>query len=251
MRHATREPGLGARAGGPHPRRQARFPGDAGQRPALPGVRSLRASTPGLGARTRRNKARRWCSPGPRAPARIRAARRGSPGMRASGPCSQGLVPCERPPRASVRGRAGNKARRRCSPGARAAGPHPRRQARLPGDAGQRPALPGLVPRERSTRGSGARCAGDNASPSAPGRGREGTRRAVGPRRERGVPARQTVRRNQPNSPATSSRSSTSSASVISSLARLNSSTLKPSTMRQSPPAQVTGKEKITPSAMP
>ena len=139
MRHATREPGLGARAAGPHPRRQARFPGDAGQRPALPGARSLRASTPGLGARTRRNKARRWCSPGPRAPARIRAARRGSPGMRASGPRSQGLVPCERPPRASVRGREGTRhgggarrergpparirAARRGSPGMRASGP--------------------------------------------------------------------------------------------------------------------------------
>ena len=39
----------------------------------------------------------------------------------------------------------GNKARCWSSPGARAAGPHPRRQARFPGDAGQRPALPGLA----------------------------------------------------------------------------------------------------------
>ena len=38
----------------------------------------------------------------------------------------------------------GNKARCWYSLGARAAGPHPRRQARLPGDAGQRPALLGL-----------------------------------------------------------------------------------------------------------
>ena len=148
----------GARAAGPHPRRQARSPGDAGQRPALPGGSFLASVHPGPRCAdaqgTRRDVgARRERGP----PARIRAARRGPPGMRASGPRSQGLVPCERPPRASVRGRAGNKARCWGSPGARAAGPHPRRQARFPGHAGQRPALPGARSRRASTPGLGAR----------------------------------------------------------------------------------------------
>ena len=148
----------GARAAGPHPRRQARSPGDAGQRPALPGGSCQASVHPGPRCAdaqgTRRDVgARRERGP----PARIRAARRGPPGMRASGPRSQGLVPCERPPRASVRGRAGNKARCWGSPGARAAGPHPRRQARSPGDAGQRPALPGARSLRASTPGLGAR----------------------------------------------------------------------------------------------
>ena len=56
----------------------------------------------------------------------------------------------------SGRRRAGGKARRWSSAGARAAGPHPRRQARFPGDAGQRPALP-VVP-----------CDGAATTPTAP-----------------------------------------------------------------------------------
>ena len=51
--------------------------------------------------------------------------------------------------------------RRWSSAGARAAGPHPRRQARFPGDAGQRPALPGLVPWKRSPRAPVPGRAGD------------------------------------------------------------------------------------------
>ena len=187
----------GPRAAGPLPRRQARAPGDAGQRPALPGVfrpgrrphghcdDGMESASSGRLFRT----AGRWpasappgagsrgCGPAARAPkrvpprpstswplrrrhgdraersivpdrgplARFRAARRGLPGMRASGPRSQA---CSAPavdlmatattawtPRRAVD----------CS-GPRAAGPLPRRQARAPGDAGQRPALPGLYP---------------------------------------------------------------------------------------------------------
>ena len=148
----------GARAAGPQPRRQARFPGDAGQRPALPGLASgLWQAGSVAGTRTRGNTARRWSAPGPRAagpqPAPPGgsalprgsgpAARRASPGKRASGPRgASGLWQA-----GSVAGTRtrGNKARRWSAPGPRAAGPQPRRQARFPGEAGQRPALPGLA----------------------------------------------------------------------------------------------------------
>ena len=257
-------PGLGARTrreqgavlglAGSAGRRPASAPpgavprGCGGQRPALPGEPRLASVHPGHRCAdaqgTRRDVgARRERGP----PARIRAARRGPPGMRASGPRSQGLVPCERPPRASVRGRAGNKARRWGSPGARAAGPHPRRQARFPGDAAAsgprsqgsrawRASTPGIGARTRREQGAAvglAGSAGRRPASAPPGAVLVLDGSAGSPHR--------TVRRNQPNSPATSSRSSTSSASVISSLARLKSSTLRPSTMRQSPAAQVTG----------
>ena len=137
----------GARAAGPHPRRQARFPGDAGQRPALPGLASgLWQAGSVAGTRTRGNKARPWSSPGARAagPQPRRQARfPGDAGQRpalpglASGLWQAGSV-------AGTRTR-GNTARRWSSPGPRAAGPQPRRQARFPGEAGQRPALPGLA----------------------------------------------------------------------------------------------------------
>ena len=205
-------------------------PGDAGQRPALPSLVPRERSTRGSGARTRGNTARRWSSPGARAagphpaptgaaprgcgPAarapkprstrafnpRLRCAdarehgtplvlagsagrrpasradRRGSPGMRASGPRSQASFHASVQPEAPVRGREGTRhavgPRRERGPPARI----PRRQARLPGDAGQRPALPSLVPRERSTRGSGARTRGNTARRwSSPGA------RAAGP----------------------------------------------------------------------
>ena len=237
----------GPRAAGPLPRRQARAPGDAGQRPALPRVfrpgrrphghcddgmetapsgrlfrtagRWPASAPPGAGSR--------GCGPAARAPrgvpprpstswplrrrhgdrversivpdrgplARFRAATRGLPGMRASGPRSQG---CSAPAvdlfRRPLRRRHGDRAERSIVPdrgplarfraarrglpgmrasgprsqacsapavdlmatattawrprravdcsGPRAAGPLPRRQARAPGDAGQRPALP-------------------------------------------------------------------------------------------------------------
>ena len=186
----------GARAAGPQPRRQARFPGDAGQRPALPGLASgLWQAGSVAGTRTRGNTARRWSAPGPRA-----------------------------------------------------AGPQPRRQARFPGEAGQRPALPGLASglwqagsvAGTRTRGNTARrwsAPGARAAPAAaarraspgkrasgprsqgwqaasgrpdrsPGRVRVGTRRGGGPRRDRGPLARsRAARRASPGKRASGPRS--------------------------------------------
>ena len=154
----------GPRAAGPQPRRQARFPGEAGQRPALPGLASgLWQAGSVAGTRTRGNKARRWSAPGPRAagPQPRRQARfPGEAGQRpalpglASGLWRAGAV-------AGTRTR-GNKARRWSAPGPRAAGPHPRRQARFPGEAGQRPALAVKVVAPQGIP--------DGRTPSCPGR---------------------------------------------------------------------------------
>ena len=187
----------GARAAGPHPRRRARAPGDAGRRPALPGSFHARREPGGRRPAAAKEQgavlvlagsAGRWpasappgapprgCGPAARAPrvvpcekgtrrspargregtrrgvgpcgergplARIRAARRASPGMRAGGPRSQGRSMREGNPAVAGPRTRRNKARCWSLPGARAAGPHPRRPARLPGDAGRRPALPG------------------------------------------------------------------------------------------------------------
>ena len=140
---ASRPFSPGPRAAGPPSAPPGAVPGDAGQRPAVPGVVPRNFPTRGR-PRTPREQgiasvltgtAGRW-------PA-FRAARRGP----------RGCGPAARGPRGRSRqlskpgpglGRAGNKASRPFSPGARAAGPHPAPPGAVPGDAGQRPALPGL-----------------------------------------------------------------------------------------------------------
>ena len=190
--HASVQPEAPVRGRGEHGTPLV-LAGSAGRRPAS---RADRRGSPGMRASGPRSQASFHASVQPEAPVRgrgehgtplvlagsagrrpaSRADRRGSPGMRASGPRSQASFHASVQPEAPVRGREATRhavgPRRERGPPARI----PRRQARLPGDAGQRPALPSLVPRECSTRGSGART--------------RGTRHAVGPRRERGPPAR-------------------------------------------------------------
>ena len=165
------------------PRRQARLPGGCAGGPRSEGSfhASVRPRTP-LRARLG-NKARRRCSPGPRA-AGPHAAPSGAapPGMRASGPRSEGSFHTSVRPGAPVRARPGNKARRRCSPGPRAAGPHaapsgaapPGMRASGPRSEGSfhtsvRPgapvrARPGNKARRRCS--PGPRAAGPHAAPS-------------------------------------------------------------------------------------
>ena len=196
--HARIQPGPGARRErGPlarMPRRQARLPGDAGRRPALPGILPREHSTrapvlagsagrwpacravrrgspadagrrpalPGLLPREHSTRAPVLAGSAGRWPA-CRAARRGSPGMRAGGPRSQGSF------HASIRPGP------RCSPGARAAGPHA--------------APPGAAPRGCGPAARAPRAPSTRAFDPGPGARRERGPLARMPRRQARLPA--------------------------------------------------------------
>ena len=119
-----------------------RGPRGCGPAARAPRGRSRKLSKPGRGsdALGTRHRVHSHRDRGPLARIPRRQAR--SPGMRASGPRSQGSFP-ETFQTGPGLGRAGNKASRPFSPGPRAAGPHPAPPGAVPGDAGQRPAVPG------------------------------------------------------------------------------------------------------------